>query len=393
MGRIEKTVFISYRRTNFPWALAIFQDLTQHGYDVFFDFLGINAGDFESVILENIKARAHFVVLLTPSALEHCGEPGDWLRREIETALEVKRNIIPLLLEGFNFSAPNVASQLNGSLAALKEYNGLEVPAAYFSEAVRRLRDDYLSVPLNAVLLPPSVAAQQAAKDEQQAASTAPAVAKTELAELDAIVRPPSPAQPIDKNDQATAATAAAIPKTQRTERESIEVGITSTTTSRSLTFQKLFNSKALITIVATIVVIAVAYRLSATTLHWVVLNAKTREPLQDARVTLASAQGAVLADGFTAPNGGIFFKLHGLGSSAHVYAHAEGFQSLSRPVTIRSGQDDELALEPLRAPPELTACSPGCTKCGRDTAGRAVCLECSFKASDLNDLLLKPNL
>ena len=29
MGRIEKSVFLSYRRTNFSWALAIYQDLTQ----------------------------------------------------------------------------------------------------------------------------------------------------------------------------------------------------------------------------------------------------------------------------------------------------------------------------------------------------------------------------
>ncbi len=46
MGRVEKTVFISYRRSNAPWALAIFQNLTQHGYDVFFDYLGIASGDF-----------------------------------------------------------------------------------------------------------------------------------------------------------------------------------------------------------------------------------------------------------------------------------------------------------------------------------------------------------
>ena len=46
MGRIEKTVFVSYRRTNAPWALSIFQNLTQHGYDVFFDFEGIASGDF-----------------------------------------------------------------------------------------------------------------------------------------------------------------------------------------------------------------------------------------------------------------------------------------------------------------------------------------------------------
>jgi hypothetical protein len=45
MERAEKTVFISYRRTNIPWALAIFQNLTQHGYDVFFDYNGIASGD------------------------------------------------------------------------------------------------------------------------------------------------------------------------------------------------------------------------------------------------------------------------------------------------------------------------------------------------------------
>src|SRR5580698_7940976 len=101
MGRIEKTVFISYRRTNIPWALAIFHNLTHHGYDVFFDFNGIASGDFERVILENIRARAHFLVLLTPSALERCSHPGDYFRLEIETALDLKRNVVPIMLEGF----------------------------------------------------------------------------------------------------------------------------------------------------------------------------------------------------------------------------------------------------------------------------------------------------
>jgi hypothetical protein len=76
MERVEKTVFLSYRRTNIPWALAIFQNLTQHGYDVFIDYSGIASGDFERVILGNITARAHFLVLLTPSALERLRRPG-----------------------------------------------------------------------------------------------------------------------------------------------------------------------------------------------------------------------------------------------------------------------------------------------------------------------------
>src|SRR2546421_8755928 len=152
MERIDKTVFISYRRTNIPWALAIFQNLTQHGYDVFFDYNGIAGGDFERVILGNIAARGHFLVLLTPSALERCGDPADWLRREIETALVSQRNIVPLMLEGFDFAARKIAGQLKGPLAELKHYNGLSIPPEYFPEAMERLRGKYLNVPLAAVL-------------------------------------------------------------------------------------------------------------------------------------------------------------------------------------------------------------------------------------------------
>jgi len=181
MERVEKTVFISYRRTNVPWALAIFQNLTQHGYDVFFDFSGIDSGAFETVILENIRARAHFLVILTPSALEKCGEPGDWLRREIEVAFESRRNIVPLMLEGFDFGAPKIAGQLTGTLAPLKQYNGLNIPADYFMEAMGRLRDRYLNVALDAVSQPASFPARQAAAQQQEVASTAPAVAEEEL--------------------------------------------------------------------------------------------------------------------------------------------------------------------------------------------------------------------
>src|SRR6476646_4274313 len=181
MARVEKTVFISYRRTNAPWALAIYQNLNNNGYDVFFDFNGIASGDFESVILGNIKARAHFIVLLTPSALERCNEPGDWLRREIESSLETKRNIVPLMLEGFDFGTPAIANHLTGKLATLKSYNALGVPAEYFMKAMNRLREKLMNVPLEGVLHPTSPAAQEATESQQAAAGTAPAVQEEEL--------------------------------------------------------------------------------------------------------------------------------------------------------------------------------------------------------------------
>lgn len=199
MGRIEKTVFISYRRVNVSWALAIFQNLTQNGYDVFFDFMGIASGDFDAVILDNIRARAHFLVLLTPTALERCAEPTDWLRREIETALDAGRNIVPLLLDGFDFSSATVTNQLFGKLAALKRYNALRVPADYFSEAMGRLRERFLNVPLDAVLQPASSFAQEAAREHQSAAHDAPEVQNTELR------RPVEPQETqANKNSQAT---------------------------------------------------------------------------------------------------------------------------------------------------------------------------------------------
>ena len=181
MGRIEKTVFISYRRTNAPWALAVFQYLTQHGYDVFFDYNGIASGDFERVILENIAARAHFVLLLTPSAIERCGEANDWLRREIEVALSTQRNIIPLMLDGFSFDSPAIASQLTGTLALLRRYNSLVIPAQYFMEAMGRLSDRFLNVPLDAVLHPVSPSVQLVATDQKSAATIASAVTRQEL--------------------------------------------------------------------------------------------------------------------------------------------------------------------------------------------------------------------
>jgi hypothetical protein len=171
MGRIEKTIFLSYRRTDEWVGVAIFQDLTQHGYDVFIDYDGIASGNFEAVILENIRARAHFLILLTPTALERCSDPKDWMRREIEAALDSQRNIVPLMFAGFDFRTPTTASQLTGKLAELKDYNGLKIPeASFFSSQMERLRDKFLNVPVDAVLHTASVSAQQVAKEQKDKA-------------------------------------------------------------------------------------------------------------------------------------------------------------------------------------------------------------------------------
>lgn len=173
MASIEKTVFISYRRKDSYEALAVYQYLTSRQYDVFLDYTSIPSGDFEQIIVSNIKARAHFVLILTPTALDRCSEPGDWLRREIETAIDEKRNIIPLFFEDFSFSAPGVAEKLTGKLGAIRRYNGLDIPAGYFTEAMERLCEKYLNIPLDAVLHPVSTEVRKVVEGEQIAANQA----------------------------------------------------------------------------------------------------------------------------------------------------------------------------------------------------------------------------
>ena len=173
MARIEKTVFISYRRKDISWALAVYQYLTSQKYDVFFDYTSLSGGDFEQVIVSNIRARAHFVLILTPMALDRCSQPDDWLCREIETAIDEKRNIIPLFFDGFSFGSPSVDEKLTGKIEAIKRYNGLEVPAGYFMEAMERLDERYLNIPLDAVIHPLSNEVGKVVKNEQKAANKA----------------------------------------------------------------------------------------------------------------------------------------------------------------------------------------------------------------------------
>src|SRR5262245_56934339 len=102
MAESQPTVFLSYRRNVSAFiARAVFQDLRQHGYDVFMDVESIDSGQFETIILNQIAARGHFLVILTPGTLDRCHEPDDWLRREIEHAIALGRNVIPILVNEF----------------------------------------------------------------------------------------------------------------------------------------------------------------------------------------------------------------------------------------------------------------------------------------------------
>jgi tetratricopeptide (TPR) repeat protein len=153
MTDAQKTVFISYRRSSSSFiARAVFQDLRANGFDAFLDIETIDSGAFDSIILHQIAARAHFVLILSPGALERCAQPDDWLRREIETAMDLGRNIVPLMVGDFTFAGSE--AYLTGKLEALPRFNAVKVFHEYFDEAMARLRDRYLKPPQIPVIKP-----------------------------------------------------------------------------------------------------------------------------------------------------------------------------------------------------------------------------------------------
>jgi hypothetical protein len=153
MTKKSDSVFISYRRKTSKYqALLVYTKLTERGYDVFIDYESIDSGKFAPQILNQIESRRHFVVILSPGSLDRTANPGDWLRKEIEYAMETERNIVPLMFDGFKFE--DAEKHLKGKLSSFKEYNGLQVPDGYFDDAMRKLINRFLKRPVKGVLRP-----------------------------------------------------------------------------------------------------------------------------------------------------------------------------------------------------------------------------------------------
>lgn len=178
-GFVQRTVFISYRRIAPFHARAVYQHLSSNGYDVFMDVERMDSGAFDEILLRQIAARAHFVLLLTPGALDRCANPDDWLRREIEHAIDMKRNIVPVTFDGFDWDAAKPF--MTGKLTSLGRYNGLNVPTDFFDEAMARLRTRFLNIDVDAVIHPTPAADKVVVKERKAEVEAAPPVTEKEL--------------------------------------------------------------------------------------------------------------------------------------------------------------------------------------------------------------------
>lgn len=181
MERIEKTVYIGYRHSNAYHALAIYQCLLRYGYDVFIDERDLNTETFSSFTEDQIKARAHFIVLLTPSALASCVDANAHLRLEIETALDYERNIIPLMFLGFNYDSPTLKQYITGSLEGLRYWQTQLIPERLCDVAMERVHKRFLDIGVDVRRYPVSTEDVNLVARKQAAAKHQPTVSERHL--------------------------------------------------------------------------------------------------------------------------------------------------------------------------------------------------------------------
>lgn len=94
-------VFISYRRSKGRDIARCLQlALTARGANCFFDLHDVRNGKFNEKIYSVIEHAKYFVLLITKGTLDGCFESDDWVRKEIEHALEARVPIIPVVPSG-----------------------------------------------------------------------------------------------------------------------------------------------------------------------------------------------------------------------------------------------------------------------------------------------------
>lgn len=133
-------IFISYRREGGEALARLIHDrLRQKNYRVFLDVESLRSGMFNSALYKKIEECEDFLIVLPENALNRCFDPEDWVRLEIEHALELKKNIIPIMMRNFKFP-----ETLPDSLKTLPKYNGVGASMDFFDAVMEKLTNQLL---------------------------------------------------------------------------------------------------------------------------------------------------------------------------------------------------------------------------------------------------------
>lgn len=131
--------FISYRRDNgFYIARLVRDQLEKREISAFLDLEELRSGEFNRKLYEAIGNSKNFILILSPGALDRCVNEDDWVRKEILAAVELKRNIVPVLGENFEWPR-SLYSKFPEEICALEHFSGVNTSKDYLNAMIDRL--------------------------------------------------------------------------------------------------------------------------------------------------------------------------------------------------------------------------------------------------------------
>ena len=141
-SKSQYDVFISYRRDGgFETARHLYDLLTRDGYSVSFDLDSLRSGRFDTALLSRIDECTDFIIVLNPRCFDRTLDStfppeNDWLRQELARALEMKKNVVPVRLAGFDA----FPEWLPDDVMEVTKMNGPQYSKEYFDSFYGRLK-------------------------------------------------------------------------------------------------------------------------------------------------------------------------------------------------------------------------------------------------------------
>lgn len=142
----SKDVFISYRRKDGATvARLLFDTLERRGISAFFDRESIESGNFEDALRNSLLAVKNVLIVVSEEIFNRGKLPDgtydpesvatDWVYEEIRLALEYKKNIIPVFVNGVN----GFPTHLPTPIAALAKENAITLSHEHFDAQLNEL--------------------------------------------------------------------------------------------------------------------------------------------------------------------------------------------------------------------------------------------------------------
>lgn len=113
--------------------------LQDKGYNCFFDLDELNSGKFDKKIIDAIADAPNFILVLSQGALDRCVNEEDWVRKEILMAVELGKNIIPVMYDGFEW--PSRSADLPHAIKELEYLNCVIGSREYLQAMIDKIID------------------------------------------------------------------------------------------------------------------------------------------------------------------------------------------------------------------------------------------------------------